>query len=264
MKKQSGFSVVEGLVIVLVIAVVGFGGWYVWSQNNDDTQSNDTVTSISSYEECAAAGYPILESYPEQCSVPDGPTFTRELTVEEQNTPEPSEDPQEIVIPEGWIKYNEQVFGLGFLVPEEWSAEIIPEGYDAETNTDYRNTIYLKSSDYALENPDGPKPTVIAGQKITINRSENYYALNGIKPSNVSELKEILVEEPLINYVRTTPVEIKIDSRDALYYECGHNKSRFCYDLLIGSNDLVTIIAEPISDESKEISETFIENLSVI
>lgn len=33
---------------------------------------------ITSFEECVNAGYPILESYPEQCKVPGGQTFTNE------------------------------------------------------------------------------------------------------------------------------------------------------------------------------------------
>jgi len=42
------------------------------SQNQDDA-------IIDSYEDCVAAGYPILEIYPEQCNVPDGPSFTRQI-----------------------------------------------------------------------------------------------------------------------------------------------------------------------------------------
>jgi hypothetical protein len=36
---------------------------------------------IGSFEECVAAGYPILESYPPRCSVPGGPTFTEQVPV---------------------------------------------------------------------------------------------------------------------------------------------------------------------------------------
>jgi hypothetical protein len=32
---------------------------------------------IASFEECAAAGYPVAESYPEICRTPDGRSFTR-------------------------------------------------------------------------------------------------------------------------------------------------------------------------------------------
>lgn len=34
---------------------------------------------ITSFEECAAAGYPVMESYPEQCRTPDGRNFVREI-----------------------------------------------------------------------------------------------------------------------------------------------------------------------------------------
>lgn len=36
------------------------------------------ILSIGSFEECALAGYPIMESYPERCATPDGRTFTNE------------------------------------------------------------------------------------------------------------------------------------------------------------------------------------------
>ena len=34
--------------------------------------------AISTYLECKQAGYPIMESYPEQCSTSDGRTFTND------------------------------------------------------------------------------------------------------------------------------------------------------------------------------------------
>ncbi len=34
---------------------------------------------VSNFEQCAAAGYPIMESYPEQCKTPDGQTFVRTI-----------------------------------------------------------------------------------------------------------------------------------------------------------------------------------------
>lgn len=35
--------------------------------------------TITSFEECAAAGNPIMESYPEQCRAPDGTLFVRNI-----------------------------------------------------------------------------------------------------------------------------------------------------------------------------------------
>ncbi len=42
-------------------------------------QNNQNKVSIQSFEDCVAAGYPVLEIYPEQCNVPDGPSFTRQI-----------------------------------------------------------------------------------------------------------------------------------------------------------------------------------------
>ena len=39
------------------------------------------VDMIGSFEECVAAGYPVMESYPRQCRVPGGPTFTEQVPV---------------------------------------------------------------------------------------------------------------------------------------------------------------------------------------
>lgn len=36
---------------------------------------------ITSFEECANAGYPVQESHPRRCTVPDGVTFTEEIDV---------------------------------------------------------------------------------------------------------------------------------------------------------------------------------------
>jgi len=38
------------------------------------------ASQITSFEECSQAGYPIMESYPEQCRISNGKTFTRQLS----------------------------------------------------------------------------------------------------------------------------------------------------------------------------------------
>jgi len=35
---------------------------------------------VNSFDECEAAGYPVMESYPERCRTPDGRTFVRRIT----------------------------------------------------------------------------------------------------------------------------------------------------------------------------------------
>ncbi len=38
-------------------------------------KDSERVVSVGTYEECVAAGYPVLETYPEQCHTPDGRNF---------------------------------------------------------------------------------------------------------------------------------------------------------------------------------------------
>jgi len=61
------------------IAVVGLGvvlhAVYYFGMQKDDA-----AQAIASFEECAAAGYPIMESYPEQCRAGDGQTFVRDIS----------------------------------------------------------------------------------------------------------------------------------------------------------------------------------------
>ncbi|MFH2021021.1 MAG: Kazal-type serine protease inhibitor [archaeon] len=47
-----------------------------------------TKTDIKSYEDCVNAGYPVLESYPQQCKTPDGKSFTQ--VIDNGLEPEPN------------------------------------------------------------------------------------------------------------------------------------------------------------------------------
>lgn len=55
---------------------------YLYVKNNSTTPVKD----ISTFEECVSAGYPIMETYPETCRVPDGGTYTR-VTTDQAPTP---------------------------------------------------------------------------------------------------------------------------------------------------------------------------------
>ena len=71
---------------------------------------------VTSYDECVQAGYPVMESYPEQCS--DGTrTFTNNEVVVEEESPEileelfADEDEQEL-LEELLIEDSYQIIGL--------------------------------------------------------------------------------------------------------------------------------------------------------
>ncbi|MBP9816600.1 MAG: hypothetical protein KBD05_01055 [Candidatus Pacebacteria bacterium] len=84
------------LVAILFGLIVGAGVGYYFGHNQVLKETPNAP--ITSFEECAAAGYPIAESYPEQCYTPDGKSFVRVLptipeepigTPEEPSRPEP-------------------------------------------------------------------------------------------------------------------------------------------------------------------------------
>ena len=70
----------KSLVITLLIIISLAGGFFLWSSS---MQRQEQIHSIASFEDCAAAGYPIIESYPEQCRTPDGRTFVRDISNDE-------------------------------------------------------------------------------------------------------------------------------------------------------------------------------------
>ena len=61
-----------GSVVVLIV-VAGFLFAFL------DNAKQQRIASISSFEECAAAGYPVMTSYPGQCSTPDGRMFVQDI-----------------------------------------------------------------------------------------------------------------------------------------------------------------------------------------
>lgn len=66
MSTQKKASIV--VIVILLAGVVAIFSYFALRTN--------TVDEISSFEECAEAGNPIMESYPRQCTTEDGEVFT--------------------------------------------------------------------------------------------------------------------------------------------------------------------------------------------
>lgn len=81
-------------IIVGIVAIVILLGIFVSFKTKQPLVIKQAITS---FEECKNAGYPIMESYPEQCRTPEGLTFTRiidtPLPVEENPNPDTSTNP---------------------------------------------------------------------------------------------------------------------------------------------------------------------------
>lgn len=64
-KKSNTLKIIVGFAIVLAISL--FSGYQYVKQNE--------ISSINSFEECAKK-FPVMESYPPRCQVPNGKSFT--------------------------------------------------------------------------------------------------------------------------------------------------------------------------------------------
>lgn len=81
-------------VFLLLVATLIFGaaiGYFFGFDNGYEEGRIMDDDAITSFEDCAAAGYPIMESYPERCQTPDGVTFVREVPPVEET--DDSSDP---------------------------------------------------------------------------------------------------------------------------------------------------------------------------
>ncbi len=123
------------LVAVLV------GGYFISIE-----KKQDRAADISTFEECAATGYPIMESYPEQCRTPDGRTFVREI-------PDPITPP---IIPPVACTMDAMQCPDGSYVGRTGSkCEFVCPPYTSESGV--RGTVMLGPTCPVMQNPPDPE-----------------------------------------------------------------------------------------------------------
>lgn len=79
-------------ILLLAIVTLVLGGAIGFFLGYDLGTISAQKGTISSFEACKAAGYPIMETYPEQCATPEGKVFVRELSEEEKDMHEQEEE----------------------------------------------------------------------------------------------------------------------------------------------------------------------------
>lgn len=71
------------ILAVFLIIVAAIAAWWFFQSAYQANQSGvnipTTTPAITSFADCAAAGYPVAESYPRQCRTPDGRVFAEEI-----------------------------------------------------------------------------------------------------------------------------------------------------------------------------------------
>ena len=87
-------------VLILFVSTLVFGIVIGYFFGYDQGAARATRAQVSSFEECKAAGYLIMEKYPEECLTPDGRSFTR--IVDTQPIEESDNTPPSHIGGEGW------------------------------------------------------------------------------------------------------------------------------------------------------------------
>ena len=65
------------LIVVGVLLLLLRGDEDRWAQDSEGNWQKHGNPAIQDFEACAKK-YPVMESYPEQCAIPNGPSFTKQ------------------------------------------------------------------------------------------------------------------------------------------------------------------------------------------
>lgn len=85
---QKGFSVIEGLIVIVVVGLFGAVGWLVYDRQNNKTDSKSTTLQVSQQE-----------------------------VEKKEETPV---QPAKINAPEGWVQFQDSNSGVSFYFPADW------------------------------------------------------------------------------------------------------------------------------------------------
>lgn len=105
-RNQSGFSPIEIIIIIVMIGLTGAVGWLVYDRQQKSEQSSQNPATIDSFEECVAAGNPVMESYPEQCAA-NGKTYVNPKQQLKDETAD-------------WISYTDRSGKYSLKYPTNW------------------------------------------------------------------------------------------------------------------------------------------------
>ena len=131
-KKSKNMKKIYIFLLILFLFVVITGYAIVSRPDETPIDNND---SINSFEECIAAGYPAMESYPRQCKTSDGKSFTEYIGNELEkidliriDSPRPNQEIESPLIIEGEARGYWFFEGDFPVVLTDWDGLIIAQG----------------------------------------------------------------------------------------------------------------------------------------
>jgi hypothetical protein len=171
-KMQKGLTPILVVALITVISLGVAGGVYYW---NDQQKQK----SINSFEECAAAGNPVMESYPAQCRIKDGRHFIQQISEEEKKKLQPPESTSSASETSNWPIYTSKKYNYQVNYNPKWEIE----------EDDLGNVNFYP----LLDDLDYPDPTypVISIRKVSGKSPQGNQTIDGI--DMVTEWKEIEV-----------------------------------------------------------------------
>lgn len=215
---QRGFAAIILILALSGLVLIGFGTYYF--KNN--------LKSINSFEDCAKAGYPVMESYPAQCNTPDGKHFVQQLSEEEKNNltpPSPKTTNQEtkdkgiytnksenyqISYPES-LKMDTSVEGDlkvdSWIEQNEGPYEISVYSYKKEVNPRVDFTAQLQTEEEVLI--DGKKTKKLTGLELNSNQGTlihtgplehqgKYYLITYTSGNKLATIESLVIYETML------------------------------------------------------------------
>jgi hypothetical protein len=149
------------IFIALIVILLSAFLFIIW-------KNNKKISAINDFDACAAAGYPIKESYPEQCRTPDGMSFSRNIgnELEKQNliqasSPRPNATIKSPITIEGQARgywFFEASFPIKIL---DGNGEVLGTGI-AQAKSDWMTENFVAfSAEIEFKTPVSKKGTVI-------------------------------------------------------------------------------------------------------
>jgi len=125
---------------ILLLSTVGVGAWFLFMKDKPTENKSNQISDITNFKECVAAGYPIMESFPEQCRVPGGQTFVNATKEDVKPKAEEVADTKPKCSANETL-FADKSFGAAFCYPAEWGKASVEDAKIDTTDTGYREAV---------------------------------------------------------------------------------------------------------------------------